>query len=195
MTSMAGEDSTGPQVISTTNEDLERLVDHARFLKDLYYRLTAFVLVVPPLRERIEDVEKLAEQFAGYELPGEVVEALRKHSWPGNVRELRNALTTAVFLAGDAPIARQHLPDNVKVYSGEAQTLPQRIESLERLEIREALERPGNNKRAAAKALGVSRKGLIDRLKRLQMWNEFGRAEREASRRGPPPRRDQASQP
>jgi DNA-binding NtrC family response regulator len=173
--SMAGDEATRPQVISTTNEDLKRLVDQARFLKDLYFRLTGFVLNIPPLRERIEDIEDLAEQLAAQELPEDVLEALRKYTWPGNVRELKNALASAVFFAGDAELGRKHLPDSVKEPGPTPQTLPERIEALERREIGEALERTGNNKRAAARALGVSRKGLIDRLKRLDMWDEYGR--------------------
>jgi DNA-binding NtrC family response regulator len=172
---MPPEDAPGLQVISTTREDLERLVEQGRFLSELYYRLTGLVIEVPPLRERIDDVNELAQRFTSRTLPADVLQLLRKHAWQGNVRELRNVLRSAVFAAGDEELVREHFPEALGEPRGEPQTLPERIEALERREIRAALERTGNNKRIAARELGVSRKGLIDRLKRLHMWDEYGR--------------------
>ena len=80
-----------------------------------------------------------------------------------------------MFLAGDSPITREHLPDSLGKGPREPRTLPERIEALERREIRAALERTRNNKRIAADELGVSRKGPSDRLKRLRLWEEYGR--------------------
>jgi DNA-binding NtrC family response regulator len=176
-TSDARHGSSRLHVISTTNEDLESLARQGRFSKDLYYRLAGFVLHVPPLRERKHDLEKLAETFAEQELQPEFLEILLGHTWPGNVIELRNAIDSAAILAGDEPIAPRHLPECLRMEPGKAQTLPGRIAALERREIRVALARTGNNKRAAARELGVSRKGLIDRLKRLNMWEEYGKTD------------------
>lgn len=174
-TTRAAVEDRPPHVISTTCEDLQQLVGRGRFLGELYYRLTGFVLEIPPLRERSDDIDELAERIAGRRLPEEVLAVLRQHTWPGNVRELRSVLQGALFLAGDAPLSQHHLPDSVKAQEREPSTLPERIEVLERREIREILERTGNNKLVAARELGVSRKGLIDRLKRLGMWEEYGR--------------------
>jgi len=166
-------------VISTTSANLEHLVEQGKFLRELYDRLTGVVFGIAPLRERIEDIDELARRFTGQPLPDDALRALSRHSWQGNVRELRNVLRSAVFSAGEAAIAREHFPESIGERRSEPpRTLPERIEALERREIRAALERTGNNKRIAARELGVSRKGLIDRLKRLRMWDEYGRTSR-----------------
>jgi DNA-binding NtrC family response regulator len=77
----------------------------------------------------------------------------------------------------------RHLPESVRDVTAQPWSLPDKIEALERREIERALEQTGNNKKAAARALGISRKGLIDRLKRLDMWEQYGRT-------GFDPRRD-----
>jgi DNA-binding NtrC family response regulator len=190
-----GAGEQGPRVITTVSEDPGRLPLQGGVLKELWYRIGGLVLEIPPLRTRPADLRRLAEVFAGGPLSPDVVEALSVHSWPGNVTELGNVIAFAKFQAGEKPITRRHLPELIGDDMVQHQGLPEKIQALERREIARALEQTGNNKRAAAKALGISRKGLIDRLKRLEMWSEFGRTEREASRVRPPARRDQASQP
>jgi DNA-binding NtrC family response regulator len=103
------------RVVAATNADLLNLVKQHSFREDLYYRLAIFPIKLPPLRERLGDVEKLAESFLAKFCPGstlcaDAIEILRRHHWPGNVRELRNVIERAsIFAAGDREILPQHI--------------------------------------------------------------------------------------
>jgi transcriptional regulator with GAF, ATPase, and Fis domain len=103
------------RVVAATNADLHRLVQQHLFREDLYYRLAIFPIKLPPLRERLGDVEKLAESFLAKFCPGATlsaaaVEALCRHDWPGNVRELRNVVERAsIFVGSDREILPQHI--------------------------------------------------------------------------------------
>lgn len=93
------------RVIAATNSDLKKRVSQQQFREDLYYRLAVFPIHLPPLRERLMDVEDLAVSFAAKFRPGvalsrEALQILEQHSWPGNVRELRNAIERATILIG-----------------------------------------------------------------------------------------------
>jgi DNA-binding NtrC family response regulator len=103
------------RVVAATNADLQSLVKQHLFREDLYYRLAIFPIKLPPLRERMEDVEKLAESFLAKFCPAvglsaEALEALRRHDWPGNVRELRNVLERASIFVGSE---REVLPCHI----------------------------------------------------------------------------------
>ena len=103
------------RLIAASNRDLTKAVADGRFREDLYYRLNAFPIVVPPLRERPDDIPLLAWTFAKQfgvmlgkpveRIPREVMEALQRYPWPGNVRELRNAIERAIIL-GDSSTLR-----------------------------------------------------------------------------------------
>jgi transcriptional regulator with GAF, ATPase, and Fis domain len=103
------------RVVAATNADLHGLVKQHLFREDLYYRLAIFPIKLPPLRDRLGDVEKLAEAFLAKFCPGAIlsagaVEALRRHDWPGNVRELRNVVERAsIFVGGEREILPQHI--------------------------------------------------------------------------------------
>ncbi len=103
------------RVVAATNADLHGLVRQHLFREDLYYRLAIFPIKLPPLRERLGDVEKLAESFLARFCPGATlsaaaVEALCRHDWPGNVRELRNVVERAsIFVGGEREILPQHI--------------------------------------------------------------------------------------
>jgi transcriptional regulator with PAS, ATPase and Fis domain len=103
------------RVVAATNADLVDLVRQHLFREDLYYRLAIFPIKLPPLRERIGDIEKLAQNFLAKFSPGvnlspEAIEALRRHNWPGNVRELRNVVERAsIFVGGEREILPQHI--------------------------------------------------------------------------------------
>ncbi|MGO9339038.1 MAG: sigma-54 interaction domain-containing protein [Terracidiphilus sp.] len=93
------------RVVAATNADLKKLISEQRFREDLYYRLAVFPIHLPPLRERMEDLEELALAFAAKFQPGvalsrEALDIMAQHSWPGNVRELRNAIERATILVG-----------------------------------------------------------------------------------------------
>jgi len=108
------------RVIAATNASLEDLVDQGHFREDLYYRLNVVPILLPPLRDRREDIPLLARFFlkryaegnklqATPELSNEVVAALKGHDWPGNVRELENAIERMIVLSGDGPLQAEHL--------------------------------------------------------------------------------------
>jgi DNA-binding NtrC family response regulator len=105
------------RVVAATNADLQTLVKQHLFREDLYYRLAVFPIKLPPLRERLEDIQKLAESFLAKFCPGvglsaQALEALRAHDWPGNVRELRNALERASIIVGTE---REILPRHILI--------------------------------------------------------------------------------
>jgi len=105
------------RVVAATNADLQNLVKQHLFREDLYYRLAVFPIKLPPLRERLEDLQKLAEAFLAKFCPGvglsaQALEALRRHDWPGNVRELRNVLERASIIVGTE---REILPRHILI--------------------------------------------------------------------------------
>jgi two-component system response regulator HupR/HoxA len=187
------------RTLCASNRDLRKLVKDGLFLEDLYFRLSPFRVAVPPLRERLDAIEALVELFvqesigklgnSSVRVSERAMASLRAYHWPGNVRELRNVVERAFFLAqDDGAIERWHLPQEVLEASagdiddmdeGEsdadavalaaAMSLPSQIERLERREIERALRQAKGVKSEAARILGVSRKGLLDRLRRLGM--------------------------
>jgi DNA-binding NtrC family response regulator len=108
------------RVVAATNKVPEEAVRGGQLREDLYYRLNVFHIHLPPLRERLEDIQPIAAALIGdlnrkhdcrvSEVSGEVLDALERHNWPGNVRELRNVLERAVILAGEGTIQLKHLP-------------------------------------------------------------------------------------
>jgi two-component system response regulator AtoC len=166
------------RVIAATNRDLEQEVAARRFREDLYYRLSAFKLPLPPLRERKVEIALLAELFAralarASGLPAPVIAPaastqLANYSWPGNVRELRNAIEHAVVLA-DSRIEVQHLPRTVRDGGTERPAdavLDSRLADMEKRSIVDALDQVGGNQSRAARRLGISRSALIHRMKK-----------------------------
>ena len=169
------------RLVSATHRDLEAAIEEGSFRQDLYYRLNAVTIYVPPLRRRRVDIPFLAQHFAeelGVEqarkiaLDEDFLDALSQREFPGNVRELRNAVERAITLAApDEPISARHLapeshalaPDPLPQWS----TLRERIERVEAQAIREALEHCGGNRRKMAEALGLSRPGLRYKMRRL----------------------------
>ena len=152
--------------VSATNRDLRKEVTAARFREDLYYRLNGITLAIPPLRERVAEIPKLAGQFiaeaserAGRTPPSlaqSALERLEAHSWPGNIRELRNLVERAVVLCGEGPIEADHLfaePSHELVAEDPASM-------DERTRILHALQQCAGNQTRAAKLLGISRKTL-----------------------------------
>ena len=173
------------RILSATHRDLPAEVAAGRFRQDFYYRIAAFVLEVPPLRERRTEIALLAEHFArehGAVLAPGALAALLAHSFPGNVRELKNAVEHALVLAEGGVIYAEHLPQVIaqpparapgkspsQEHARAAETLPlepvrMEMEGLERQRIEEALRAEGGNQTRAAKRLGISRRALIYKL-------------------------------
>lgn len=164
------------RVVSSTNRDLAREVAEKRFREDLFYRLGVVELVVPPLRDRREDIPALARVFAaryaerfGVErvsLSAELVAELSARAWPGNVRELESTLARLVATSEDGMLTARDLePREERRSSGE--TFREKVSAYERALIEEALEASDGNQSEAARRLGMSRVTLIDRIKRL----------------------------
>jgi two-component system response regulator HydG len=166
------------RVVAATNRPLESAIADKAFREDLYYRLLVFPVDVPPLRERAGDVEALAEHFLalygrpGERLPEATLLRLRAYHWPGNVRELRNLIERAHILAGDGPIADEHVLLDVGTPVGaRPRTAGEdlNLDNNARLLIATALERADGNKSLAARMLGITRRTLYSRLKLLGM--------------------------
>ena len=175
-------------VFATTNRDLEEAVRKGEFRIDLYYRLNAFSVHIPPLRERREDIPVIARHFlAEYsrkyrkqairDISPEAERALMDYRWPGNCRELRNVIERIVVLESGEVVLPEHLPTEIlqavsgpggKAASGV--TIPDSGLSLEEVEktlIRQALEKSGNNKTVAAKLLGITYDSLRYQVKKF----------------------------
>ncbi len=169
------------RVIAATNKDLFQEVREKRFREDLYFRLNAFPIVLPPLRERKEDISLLTEQFleksgkrTGIEVPGisnEALDYLRRYDWPGNVRELENCIERAVIMAGGSLITPAHLPPYLLSSKVPRDLLPldETIAKVEKEIILEALQKSGGVQSRAAKILGISERSLWHRVKKYRI--------------------------
>jgi transcriptional regulator with PAS, ATPase and Fis domain len=165
------------RVVAATNRDLRAAVEAGTFREDLYFRLAAFIITVPPLRERREDIPPLVQHFlsrAGSRMRKDVravsadtMSALMNYTWPGNVRELEHAVERAVILANGPSLRVRDLPPEI------TQKSPRRpgddtldLQEQERLSIERALARFGGNRRKAAEALNISTVTLWRKMKR-----------------------------
>jgi len=192
--------SVDVRIVAATNRDLAAAVQDRSFREDLYYRLKVIELILPPLRERSQDVEPLARHFAkiyshanGKRLLGisaEALACLSRYPWPGNVRELENVIERAVVLAGpeDAEINARLLPANVRLREpatpqtpGQAFIAPPQpspapahfrdMNDDERVQaLREVLDRVAGNAARAAQALGVSARSIRYYADKYGLW-------------------------
>jgi DNA-binding NtrC family response regulator len=162
------------RLIAATNRDLEKEVAQNRFRQDLFFRLNVVPLVLPPLRERPDDIPILAAHFASKsaqrygqptpELDPALVEVLLEYNWPGNVRELENLIERLVVLSNTASLGLEFVPEKMLrvlpgTPPGDESTLEGAVEAVKRRMIVSALQSEGN-KVAAAKKLGISRSYL-----------------------------------
>ena len=157
--------------VAATNEPLDRLVMTGHFRSDLAHRIGAIVIHVPPLVERLEDIEELTQHFlavneaAPRDVDVETLRALQRHTWPGNIRELKQVVEWASVLGGGLLSARvvelalaQRMPGDSRATS-----------ALEYVELRNLLNVHGWDTESAARALGVHRATLYRRMKRNQL--------------------------
>jgi DNA-binding NtrC family response regulator len=165
------------RVVAATNRDLRKAVDEGAFREDLYFRLGAFVISVPPLRDRRDDIPPLAHGFLVRAaarmkkdvraVSAEAMSALMAYRWPGNVRELEHAIERAVILANTTSIRVRDLPPEVTQKSRARpgdETLD--LQEQERASIERALQQFGGNRRQAAAALNISTVTLWRKMKR-----------------------------
>ena len=172
------------RVIAATARNLEEAVRSGRFREDLYYRLKVLTIVLPPLRERPEDIPHLARHFLlrfNAKLNKEVREIspvalawMLEYPWPGNVREMENVIERAVLLCEEAVIQPEHLPAELgaagggEVAVGEAVSglsLKRAQRAIEKRLIRQALEQTGGNRTQAARLLEISHPSLLSKMK------------------------------
>jgi two-component system response regulator AtoC len=168
------------RLIALTNVDLDDAVKRRAFREDLFYRLNVVRFRLPPLRERHEDIEKLARSFlktyatkhgcAVSSISTEALGILKAYEFPGNVRELANTIERAVIMAESSKMQAADLPEAMRVAVLMQQRAKQRL-TLAELEadyISETLAAVGGNKTEAARVLGISRKNLYEKLARYR---------------------------
>jgi transcriptional regulator with GAF, ATPase, and Fis domain len=166
------------RVVAATNHDLGQLVIRKLFRADLFYRLNVIPLCLPPLRERIQDIQPLTEFFVAKfsdrlnktidSIPDEVVEVLKLHDWPGNIRELQNLIERAVLFS---PGSVLRLPLDLKVMVKQrSESVPRTLADADREHILETLEQTGwmiGGQEGAANRLGLPRTTLIYKMRKL----------------------------
>ena len=179
------------QIVAASNRDLEQMAEAGSFRADLYHRLSVFKVILPPLREAVEDLDELVPLFvAEYnakagrhvkDIPDAVWEKLKAHYWPGNVRELLNVIERCVLFADGPvfPVQWLQLPSQENnsvsgsLCSGNAICLPldgsMALDDMDRFIIKTALKRSDNNLTAAARALGATRETLRYRVRKYNL--------------------------
>jgi DNA-binding NtrC family response regulator len=167
------------RILAATNKNLLALVKKGSFREDLYYRLNVIEIAIPPLLERGDDIILLASHFARkfseeLEKPelrfsDKALEILRKFAWPGNVRELENLIRRLVVMTDSDFIDVPDLPDLMRYAGVRENGLYRTLVEVETTHIRRVLASAGGNKTRAAEILGIDRKTLREKMKRLEM--------------------------
>jgi DNA-binding NtrC family response regulator len=175
------------RIIAATNRNLAAMVEQGEFREDLYYRLNVGSITLPPLSQRVEDIEVLCDHFLAHlsqrlgkqvtQISPPVLEIFRRYGWPGNVRELLNVMERALIVARGPDILPEHLPSHVTggptaaaagasftLMGASSPALDLSIEAAERDQIRRALEAAGGKRMEAARLLGLSRRTLYRKL-------------------------------
>ena len=186
------------RIVAATHCNLADAVDNGAFRKDLYYRLNAVSISLPPLRERREDISMLVEYFVQKhcniyaqpmrEIVPETLARLQNYPWPGNIRELENALISAVLLADGKTILPEHLPEEILAYGETHANVPMEnrvsekphtvtlplgttLRAVEEVFIRDTLAWQNGNRTKASRILGISVRTLQNRLKDYKQSN------------------------
>ena len=172
------------RVLAATNQSLEKKIKTRKFRDDLYYRLNAFILRIPPLRDRREDIPLLCSYFLDYyrkefdkdikSISDEALSLFMNYPFPGNVRELENAIERAVIVCEGNEILKTHLPRRL---AGTKTSVPSdgkkllTLAELEKQYIVEVLQHTDGNKSEAARILGINRASLWRKLKEIESFN------------------------
>jgi DNA-binding NtrC family response regulator len=185
------------RIVAATNRDLRQAISRGHFREDLYYRLATFVVEIPPLRERPEDIRLLVEHFTAQlnlrftlskRIGDEAMAALLRHSWPGNVRELLHLLEQVIVLSDSDEIGPDDLPAAIRGL----QPAPPGTDEREVLSLREVqrrhvlavLERAGGNRAQAAHLLGTSERTFYRLLEKYRQSSPAGPRSKGAPSRG-----------
>ncbi len=178
------------RVIAATNRDLEAALEDGRFREDLYYRLNVIPVLLPPLRERKEDIPLLVDHFirkyaasnkrGPLSIHEDVMNICLEYHWPGNVRELENAMENAIVLGDGDMVLPEHLPVFVKIPKSHAvagldivlnagPTFREKIERAEQLILEDAIRKAGGNKSEAAKNLDISVRNMRYKISKYNL--------------------------
>jgi DNA-binding NtrC family response regulator len=170
------------RILTATHRDLDSMVERGEFRQDLLFRLNAFSIRVPPLRERTEDILPMSEVFLreasqslsspSLSISASAARLLCSYHWPGNVRELKNAMERAAVLADGPEVLPSHLPEKLllPVEAGHSAPVPpgfalqEEVAQVERETLVRALEACGGNRTHAAERLGISRRALLYKI-------------------------------
>jgi two-component system nitrogen regulation response regulator NtrX len=177
------------RVISATNRDLRAMVAKGEFREDLFYRISVVPIVVPPLRERREDIPDLVmyflrefcerNNFKAKSIDDSVLGILGEYAWPGNVRELKNIVERMAILSPGTRISDQAVPLEIRTAAHTPVSSLQEIrDAAEREQIQAALEASDWNVTRAARALGIERTNLHKRIRALGLSKESAAAGR-----------------
>ena len=169
------------RIISATNKKIKNLVKDNKFRLDLYHRINTFIIDVPPLRERKDDIEPLLIHFINFfskkkkknapQISKKLINKLKKYKFPGNVRELKNMVERALILANGGILSEEYFPlvdhtlEPVKAKSKESYNLEQNEINL----IKETLKITNNSKVKAAQLLGIPRYTLVRKMKKFNI--------------------------
>ena len=182
------------RIIAATNKDLKKLMEEGRFREDLYYRLNVVSIVIPPLRERREDIPELINDFLvefskknnklNLSISTETMKILSDYSWKGNIRELKNTIERLVILSKNEIIEKEDLPKDIinsietinyiEIKSKEKFDFIKVVEEFEKNIIKDALEKTNGNKVKTAELLNIKRSTLYYKLNQYGMVSENG---------------------
>lgn len=170
------------RVIAATNRNLTRLVEEEKFRQDLYYRINVIKIIIPPLRERREDIPQLVHHFVSKfnhimdrsikNVSAETMNLFMNYSFPGNVRQLENIIEHAFVLCGDTTIRNEHLPPELldEIESkNQNHSSPSSLRDVEASFLIDALERNDWNRQATAKELGIHKTTLFRKIREYNL--------------------------
>jgi len=174
---------TNARLIAATNADLEAMVEKGEFREDLFYRLDVFRITVPPLRERPEDIPLLIQEFVAlysrthnrgpFRVSREFADILQSYDWPGNIRELKSVIHRAVLMCDGRELQPKHLPARFRTVEPSPSTVTFKIGTplaeVERTMVLKALEAANNNRKEAARLLGISRRVIYNKFKKYNI--------------------------
>ena len=168
---------TDVRVIAATNRNLIEEINNGNFRQDLFYRLNVFPIKIPPLRERKDDIPLLIDYFISKfnsafnqskkGVSDEALEFLLRYNYPGNVRELENAIEYAFIKGKSEFILLEDLPENMNMSNNKSYF--EKLADVEKYHIQQILKKYGGNKQKTAKALGITRKTLYDKIEKYNI--------------------------
>jgi two-component system response regulator AtoC len=177
------------RIIAATNRDLKQAIKDSLFRNDLYYRLQVIPILLPPLRERKEDIPLIANHFISIfnrefkksvkPIRSEIKRLFEDYSWPGNVRELKNVIERAILLEAEDELLPEHMPPEISSAVEAAETaveqdvfesvFPKSLKDMEKVLIDKTLRETNGNKSKAARILGISRQTLREKTKLYEL--------------------------